>query len=126
IFQGNAGTCAGSRLKGHCRGGGLSKEHAKVCPVIMTDEYCTSKTCCFCFAPVELVPVKRLVNGVMKQVRCNGAVRCINPDCISVKAGYSVKPRDTNAAMNIALAGASQLLTSSRLPPFRRSFQPTI
>lgn len=49
-----------------------------------------------------------------------------NPDCLSVKAGHSIRSRDTNAALNIALAGASQVLTSSRLPPFRRNFQPTM
>ncbi|KAI8346577.1 hypothetical protein B0O80DRAFT_237704 [Mortierella sp. GBAus27b] len=51
--------------------------HEMVCPVIMTDEHSTSKTCCSCFAPLELAPTKRVIKGIMKRVRCNGAVICI-------------------------------------------------
>jgi len=121
FLHGKAGTNVGSRVPGHQRRGGgqLPKESARYCPVLMTDEFCTSQMCCFCFAPIELVPTKKLVNGVLKTVRCHGAIRCINPDCVSVKAGYGTRSRDANAATNIAIAGTSEAM-GARLQPFNR------
>ena len=124
MLVGDAGTAVGSRLKGHTRRGGtkLRKWHMRQGPVALTDEFRTSKTCVFCFRPVELARSRRIVNGVAKIVRVNGAVVCLHPDCVSYKAGYCTKGRDAHAALNIALAGATRCLHPSGtvLSPYSR------
>lgn len=52
--------------------------------------------------------------GKFKAVRVNGTVECTDPDCISYKAGYCIRGRDANAALNIVIAGYSQLVSSTR------------
>ncbi|KAF9201042.1 hypothetical protein BGZ49_008726 [Haplosporangium sp. Z 27] len=127
VLFGNAGTCVGSRLGGHARRGGLKMraEHLKHTTVAITDEYRTSQTCVYCFEQVRQARSRRLVDGRVKTVSVHGTVECINPDCISFKCGYSIKPRDAHAAVAIAISGASRLFDSDRmpLPPFSRGFK---
>jgi hypothetical protein len=51
---GIAGTGAGTRIGGHLRygGGKLRQRHRRYITVAMTNEYRTSRTCCYCFQPV--------------------------------------------------------------------------
>jgi len=124
LLIGSAGTGVGSRIGGHARRGGgkMREQHIRYCPVGMTNEYRSSKTCVFCFQPVQLARSRRLVNGKVKIVKVHGAVECVNPACDSFKCGYTIKPRDPHASVCIAIAGASNLLSSPRttLPPFSR------
>ncbi|KAI8394078.1 uncharacterized protein BYT42DRAFT_29730 [Radiomyces spectabilis] len=83
---GNAGTGVGSRIRGHVRRGGkkMLTEHSRNTTVAITNEFCSSKTCVFCFQQTELAK-RRLPGGKTKQV--SGAVRCINPNCPAVPEG---------------------------------------
>ncbi|KAF9355572.1 hypothetical protein BGX26_006383 [Mortierella sp. AD094] len=78
MFIGTAGTCVGSRIKGHARRGSskLRKEHGKNCVVAMTDEFLTSKICVYCYQQTRLAQAKRTINGVTKTVHVNGAAQC--------------------------------------------------
>ncbi|KAI8360969.1 hypothetical protein B0O80DRAFT_374245, partial [Mortierella sp. GBAus27b] len=110
-FIGDAGTAVGSRLKGHARRGGtkIRAQHSQRGVVINTNEHMTSKTCPFCFGRTTLASSRRMIDGKAKVVRINGAMQCLNPACISFKAGYSIRPRDSQGAVNIAIAGFSAL-----------------
>ncbi|CAO3572960.1 unnamed protein product [Mortierella alpina] len=131
LFIGDAGTGVGSRIKGHARRGGgkMRSAHRRYCPVAITDELRTSKTCAYCQTQVRLARSKRVdkEKKLIKTVNVNGAIECYNPDCVSVVCGYVIKLHDPHAAVNIALAGASPHLDSSRcaLPPYTRSFRRT-
>ncbi|CAO3565152.1 unnamed protein product [Mortierella alpina] len=131
LFIGDAGTGVGSRIKGHARraGGKMRSRHRRYCPVAITDEFRTSKTCAYCQTQVRLARSRRVdkTKRLIKTVNVNGAIECYNPDCVSVVCGYVTKPRDPHAAVNIALAGASPHLDSSQrtLPPYTRSFRRT-
>jgi hypothetical protein len=122
FLHGAAGTGAGSRLKGNNRMGGNSipHRHMRFGPVCKTNEHNSSKTCPFCFELVRLVRAKRQKKGKTRIVRVNGAVECTNNRCVSYRAGYCIRGRDANAALNIAIAGYSQLVSQRRdtLPPF--------
>ncbi|GJJ78521.1 hypothetical protein EMPS_10880 [Entomortierella parvispora] len=122
FFHGAAGMGVGSRLKGNCRMGGneIPRRHKNHGPVGKTNEHNSSKTCPFCFRPIRLARGRRMKKGTMKLVRLNGAVECTNPECISHRCGYTIRGRDQNAALNIAVAGYTQLTTTERttLPPF--------
>ncbi|KAG0379404.1 hypothetical protein BGX24_000569 [Mortierella sp. AD032] len=122
------GIRTGSRLGGHLKYGGkkVIETYALSVPVLMTDENMTSKVCLLCFAILRLVKELRLVNGIEKLVTINGAVQCDNPDCESVRTGYARRGRDSNACVNIALAGFTTVLSDDRqpLPPYRRSTRP--
>jgi len=106
----------------------MRKEHIQHCAVGMTNEYRSSQTCVFCFQPVQLARSRRLFGGQIKVVKVHGAIECVNPACASFKCGYTIKPRDTHASVCIAIAGASNLLSSARatLPPFSRAPRPAI
>ncbi|KAI8393677.1 uncharacterized protein BYT42DRAFT_15226 [Radiomyces spectabilis] len=97
---GNAGTGVGSRIRGHARRGGkkMRTEHSKNTTVAITNEFCSSKTCVFCFQQTELTK-RSLPDGKTKQVL--GAVRCINPDCPAVQRGHATRNRDQQAAFAI-------------------------
>jgi hypothetical protein len=127
-FIGDAGTGIGSRLKGHARRGGakIRAQHRQRGSVINTNEFMTSKTCPFCFCRTRLASSRRLVDGKVKVVRVNGAMECCNPACMSFKAGYTVRPRDSQAAVNIAIAGFSALHDAAKepLPPYRSHLRP--
>ncbi|KAK3828311.1 MAG: hypothetical protein J3Q66DRAFT_306632 [Benniella sp.] len=120
IIIGDSGTCVGSRIGGHLRRGGnrFRTEHARNAVVAVQDEFRTSKTCIFCFARTTLAYGRR--KG--EPVRIRGAVVCPNPDCVSNRFGYCIKPRDNHSALAIALAGAATLLHPERegLPCFAR------
>ncbi|KAK3811125.1 MAG: hypothetical protein J3Q66DRAFT_287113 [Benniella sp.] len=122
MLIGDAGTSVGSRIKGHERRGGkkLREQHIQHCPIAMTDEYLSSKTCVFCFARVQQATASRTVRGEAKTISIHGAVECTNPDCPSVQCGYTIRPRDAHAAVAIAIAGASVILQGQVLPPFSR------
>lgn len=128
LLIGEAGTGVGSRIGGYQRRGGgkMREQHRRYCTVGMTNEFRTSKTCIYCYCQVRQARARRLVNGKVKFVNLHDAVECINPECPSVKQGYTVKPRDAHAAAAIAIAGASALLDRSRrtLPPFSRNTKP--
>lgn len=123
LLIGNAGTGAGSRIKGHCRRGGskMRKEHSRYCPVGITDEYRTSKICIFCFRQLVSARSRRIVGGKIKTVKVHGALECENTECESYKFGYTIKPRDPHAAAAIAISGAHILFEHIALPPFSRS-----
>ena len=106
----------------------MRKEHIQHCAVGMTNEYRSSKTCVFCFQPVQLARSRRLLGGKIKIVKVHGAIECVNPACVSFKCSYTIKPRDAHASVCIAIAGASNLLSSPRatLPPFSRASRPTM
>ncbi|KAK3840226.1 MAG: hypothetical protein JOS17DRAFT_663686, partial [Linnemannia elongata] len=120
---GTGGSCVGSRLKGHSkRGGGkVCHQHRQYGVVAHTNEHRTSQVCSACFQPVELARATRAQNGETKQVRLHGAVVCRNRDCPRFKAKKATQGRDSNAAVNIAVAGSSNLLSSHKitLSPFR-------
>lgn len=122
MLIGDAGTGVGSRIKGQARRGGnkMREEHIRHCPIAMTDEFRSSKTCIFCFAQVQQARSCRTIGGKVKTVSVHGAIECVNPDCPSVKCGYTIRPRDPHAAVAIAIAGASVLLQGRTLPPFSR------
>ncbi|KAF9123262.1 hypothetical protein BGX30_001536 [Mortierella sp. GBA39] len=128
MFVGTAGIGTGSRLGGHLKYGGkkVVEQYALSVPVLMTDENMTSKVCPLCFAILRLVKELGLVSGVEKLVTINGAVQCENPDCESVRTGYARRSRDSNACVNIALAGFTIIMSNNRqsLPPYRRSTRP--
>ncbi|KAI8379122.1 uncharacterized protein BYT42DRAFT_474979, partial [Radiomyces spectabilis] len=52
---GNAGTRVGSCIRGHAQRGGkkMRTAHARNTAVVMTNEFCSSKTCVFCFHQTE-------------------------------------------------------------------------
>jgi hypothetical protein len=108
-------------IKGHSRRGmkKIRKQYCALGSVGITNEYNTSKLCSHCFSRVVLHRVRRTINGVERVVRLNGAVNCVNPRCL---ARNTTRGRDANAAANIALSGASVLLSADGqpLPPFRR------
>ncbi|KAG0323838.1 hypothetical protein BGZ99_002455 [Dissophora globulifera] len=124
MLTGLAGTGVGSRIVGHERRGGtkMRKEQQKHIVVSFTNEYRTLKTCLFCFGPVRLARRRRLVNDPIRSLRLYGGIECVNPVCVSFKAGYTIKARDAHSVVVIALAGASNLLSPERetLPPFAR------
>lgn len=125
MLTGIAGTGVGSRIGGHARRGGgkLREQHRKHGVVAMTNEFRTSKTCVFCFEQVQLARATRDIKGTSKRVTLNGGIECINPDCVSFKCGYTTRGRDSNAALAIAIAGASNLLSDNRttIAPFTRT-----
>jgi len=125
MLTGIAGTGVGSRIGGHARRGGgkLRENHRKHAVVAMTNEFRTSKTCVFCFEQVQLARANRDKKGTFKRVTVNGAVECVNPDCVSFKCGYTTRGGDSHAALAIAIAGASNLLSDSRttIAPFSRT-----
>ena len=51
------------------------------------------------------------------------AIECVHPRCPARRIKYTTRGRDVNAAVNIALSGASIVLAADRqpLPPFRRN-----
>ncbi|KAI8345840.1 hypothetical protein B0O80DRAFT_393722 [Mortierella sp. GBAus27b] len=113
MLVGDAGTGVASRIAGHQRRGSksLRREHYKHCPVILTSEYRTSKTCVFCYHELRAAHYRRKKDGKEQLVRVNGALEYTNPDCPSFKIGYTIKPRDSQPAMTIAIAEASALLS---------------
>ncbi|CAO3564588.1 unnamed protein product [Mortierella alpina] len=124
MLIGDAGTGVGLRIGGHTRRGGkkLRQEHMKHCVAVLTDEFKTSKTCCYCFEPVAQARGRRIIHGQEKMVKVHGALECTNRACPSVQIGYTIKARDPHAALAIALAGAPSLRspTRRRLGPFSR------
>lgn len=112
-------------IKGHTRRGlkRIRAEHRAFSKVAMTNEFNTSKTCSYCFCRVVLHKARRVVDGKQQVVRLNGAVECVNPRCPAKKLKYTTRGRDAAAASNIALSGASIILSSDHtaLPCFRRN-----
>jgi len=122
FLHGAAGMGIGSRLKGNAKMGGskIPERHMQHGIVAKTNENMSSRTCPFCFRLVRLARGRRIRKGEAKLVRVHGAIECINPDCISARCGYGHRPRDSNAALNIALIGHTVLTSPTRqtLPPF--------
>jgi hypothetical protein len=112
-------------IKGHSQRGTrkIRGQHRAHGHVGIVNEYNTSKVCSFCFSKVVLHKARRLIGGKEKVVRLNGAVECVHPWCPAKMANYTTRGRDANAAANIALSGASILLSPDHqpLPCFRRN-----
>ncbi|KAF9578121.1 hypothetical protein BGW38_006245, partial [Lunasporangiospora selenospora] len=124
----NAGTGVGSRIGGHARRGGgkMRRECMLHCTVGITSEYRTSRTCIFCFQETRLARARRIIQGVVKVVRVNGVIECVNPKCLSLKCGDSIRPQDAHSAVVIAIVGASNLFSPTRttLPLFQQQQRP--
>ncbi|KAF9987146.1 hypothetical protein BGZ65_004884 [Modicella reniformis] len=58
---------------------------------------------------VALARSRRLVDDQVKTVRVNGALECSNSFCPAFRVGYTLRPRDAQAAVNIGIAGLSAL-----------------
>ncbi|KAF9271119.1 hypothetical protein BGZ68_004196, partial [Mortierella alpina] len=97
--------------------------HRRVTTVGMHDEFKTSKVCTFCWQPTVLARARRVKNGEIQVMRLNGSVECVNPECVSFRAGYTVKARDPHSALAILLSGTAVIESPSRqpLPPFSRT-----
>ncbi|KAK3812880.1 MAG: hypothetical protein J3Q66DRAFT_371461 [Benniella sp.] len=130
---GAAGSGVGSRIGGHLRWGGnwMRQELLRQGLVVaLTDEYCTSKTCVYCFERLKLQKSRRLVGTEIKTKTVHGSVVCVNPECPAVQAGYATRPRDTNAAVGILLSAASVMLNEDEdaapwpLLPYSRHARP--
>ena len=95
--------------------------------VAITNEYNTSKTCSYCFSKVVLHKAHWVIDGTQKIVRLNGAIECVNPQCPARRIKYTTRGRNANAAANIALSGASIILSSDCQPllPFCRNTKHT-
>ena len=128
MLIGDAGTCVGSRLKGHSRRGGgrMRAQHRQYCPVAIVDEYRTSRVCFYCFQEMQLVRSRRVKGQAIRTVRVHGAVECTNPDCVAVKGRYTIRPRDTHASAVIGLSGLATLTRPAPLAPFQRSYDPDL
>ncbi|CAO3564005.1 unnamed protein product [Mortierella alpina] len=129
-FMGNAGTCVGSRLKGHPKRGGMkiSRELAKSTVTAMQDEFRTSKTCLRCSNELKHPSARRVLDKVVRTVKVNGSVICLNPVCPAVRAGQAIMSRDGNAATAIAFVGVCTSLSDPPMAPrpFMRSAIPLI
>lgn len=102
-------------IKGHARRGTkrLRVQQRRQSLVVMVDEFNTSKTCHWCLKPLRLQKY-RTVDGRIR--RRNGAVQCVNPQCISLAEGCSTMNRDGNASKNIALKGTSMVVSIDGTP----------
>lgn len=111
-----------SCIKGHSRREmkQIREQHRVYGNVAITNEYNSSKTCPLCSSKVHLA--RRTVDGKERVVRLHGAVECVHPRCPARRIPHTTRGRDANAAANIALSGASIILSSDQqpLPPFRR------
>ncbi|KAG0316071.1 hypothetical protein BGZ97_007464 [Linnemannia gamsii] len=82
----------------------------------------------------SLARAHKLVDGSVKTVRVHGAVECVNRDCEAAQCGYTIRGRDDNAAVAIAIAGYSNLTSRDTLktgerrtlPPFEPRLRPRI
>jgi hypothetical protein len=114
-----------SCIKGHSRRGmkKIRAQHRIYGNVAIVNEFNSSKTCPFCFSKVVLHRARRIVGGEERIVRLHGAIECVHPRCPARRIKYTTRGRDANAAANIALSGASIILSSDHqpLPPFRRN-----
>ncbi|KAG0168354.1 hypothetical protein DFQ29_010183 [Apophysomyces sp. BC1021] len=120
LLTGAAGTGFGSRLKGHLKRGGsrIKADHHQHALLGMTNEYRSSQTCVGCYGPIMRQKASRASSKGERSV--NGASLCMNIECPPYRAGQATQNRDIQAAMCIALAGASLLLTGETLHPFTR------
>jgi len=118
-----------SCIRGHFRRGlrQIRAQHRIHGNVAITNEYNTSKTCPSCFSKVILHRARRNVGGKDRVVRLHGAIECVHPRCPARRINYTTRGRDANAAANIALSGASIILSSDHkpLPPFRHNANDT-
>ncbi|KAG0041716.1 hypothetical protein BGZ83_001405, partial [Gryganskiella cystojenkinii] len=111
LFLGDQGMCINSRLKGiRMTGNTVPAEHAHYIPVCNTSEHRTSKVCIFCgWLTRQARGYKHVKDSEGKLMRrlvwINGAIECVNKNCIAVRAGYTIRGRDTNAAINILVNG---------------------
>jgi hypothetical protein len=92
--------------------------------VALTNEWRTSQTCGTCFGQLSLARARRIIRGKVKTVRLHGAVHCTNRRCPLVARGWTIQPRDTNAALCIAMSGTSKFLLPEPFPPFSRARRP--
>ena len=116
----SSGTAVGARIKGHAKRGGrtIRNRHGRHVPVAMTNEFRTSQTCCVCFNPIIHPTQRKLVKDQWKKVSNKGTSICVNPECRAFKAGHAAQTRDVQAAVCIAIAGATTLLTGKPLACF--------
>ncbi|KAF9556851.1 hypothetical protein EC968_007928, partial [Mortierella alpina] len=129
IAYGAAGSCVGGRIGGHLKwGGDWLKKHLLWMDMLVsvTDEYCTSQICPYCYSRVQLSTSRRVVGTAIKTRKLHGSIECRNRACVSYKCGYGTRPRDTNAATNILISGASIWVSGGPWPitPFSRYIRP--
>lgn len=113
VAYGAAGSGIGSRIGGHLRWGGAWIREQLLRQgvlILLTDEYNTSKTCVFCSQRLEQSRSRRLIGVELRLKPVHGSVRCHNPLCPAVKAGYATRGRDGNAGIGILLSAASTSL----------------
>ena len=99
VFFGKAEFGSGSR--GPCPRKALIRALALRAPVILIDEYNTSKCCCCC-------------GEKLKQSVGSRVFRCENQTGVVQSCSVNFINRDVNAAVNIALCGSMQLLGRPR------------
>ncbi|KAI8646244.1 hypothetical protein BD408DRAFT_333112, partial [Parasitella parasitica] len=68
--------------------------------VRITNEHNTSQLCSCCFE-------KLFQPRCSKQKIAKGALQCVNPACMFVKAGRAIKSRDALAPLSIGLSSLS-------------------
>jgi len=101
-------------------GNKIPHKHMHHGPACKTNEQDSSKTCPFRFKPTRLARLRRMREGKLKLVRVNGAIECTNSQYMSYRSGYTIRGRDNNATLNIAIGSCSQPTSIDRitLPPF--------
>ncbi|KAG0032460.1 hypothetical protein BGZ83_004448, partial [Gryganskiella cystojenkinii] len=117
VFAGDAGTGMNSRIGGHLKFGGnrVWENHMRFIPVLMTDEFLTTKTCPYCWCRVQFGRSRKKEGAPVR--RTHGVVRCTNQRCLSVQVGYSRRGRDTNASFNILLRGELEVSSEEHKVP---------
>lgn len=114
MLHGIAGMMVKNRFKGMTRMGGnkIPELHMLHCPVAKSNKHMSSQTCMFCFQVMQLARSNRKVGAKTK---------CIRLRLVPIRLHSWA--RDTNAVLNIALAGYSLLTTGNTLPPFSATTQ---
>ena len=102
VFFGDGQFAHGSR--GPCPRKALIRALGVICPVVLVDEFRTSKCCYGCGTPLTQVGGSRVF-------------RCGNQTDESLACSVGYIDRDVNGSVNIGVAGVCQLLGLER-PPF--------
>ncbi|KAF8933435.1 hypothetical protein BGZ47_010870 [Haplosporangium gracile] len=74
--------------------------------VASVNENMPSQTCMLCYQPLYLAKSIRDVDGKDKSVSINGAKKCRNPFCPERICSYTIRSRDTQAALAILVSGS--------------------
>ncbi|ORE19450.1 hypothetical protein BCV71DRAFT_283364 [Rhizopus microsporus] len=117
MLIGDRGTGIRSHIKGFRRYGGRWKEqlHGKHVNVCITNGHMTSQTCIYRYQ--KLCHPKAMLVKKNKQVsqETKGALMCVNPKCVAVNSGRSIKSRNALSSLAISLSGLTRCLIGSLL-----------